>query len=142
MRFILFCAMFLTISGATVVSADSTTKPEDVKVISKTENDQKTTLDEIKGMQRDLSTLFQSSAGRYALESLERAKSVLQNAQSSAESGKLAQAHRSVELAGVLVLHAKTVAEEKEAVEKTAIKRAELKRLEERVDALLKGKEQ
>lgn len=142
MRLLLLVSwLFMTTGGATVLAA-SAPAPSDGKTPPKSESAQNSPIEEIKSMQRDVSALFQGSVGRYAREFLDKSKAELQNAQLAAESGKTAQARRSMELAGVLVQRAKAVTAEQESIEKNAIKRAELKKLEERIDILLKGKEQ
>lgn len=142
MRILLLVSWMLLINGAAIVLAESPPKPADTKTPPKSEPAQKSPIDEIKGMQRDVSALFQGATGRYGREFLEKSKTELQNAQVAAESGKVVQARRSLELAGILLQRAKSVTEEQESVEKTAIKRAELKKLEERAEVLLKGKDQ
>lgn len=142
MRILMFVAWLLIMSVSATVFADSTPKPADAKTPPQSTAEQKSPVDEIKAMQRNVSELSQSAAGRYAREFLDKSRAELQNAQLAAESGKTAQARRSLELAGILVQRATAVTAEQESVEKSAIKRAELKKLEERIDALLKGKEQ
>ena len=142
MRILLLVSWMLLINGAAIVLAESAPNPADVKTTPKSEPEQKSLIDQIKGMQRDVSALFQGATGRYAREFLDKSKTELQNAQVAAETGKSTQARRSLELAGILLQRAKSVTEEQESVEKTAIKRAELKKLEERIEVLLKGKDQ
>lgn len=142
MRLLLLVSWLFMMTGAATVSAASVPIPSDGKTPPKSESGQNSPIEEIRSMQRDVSALFQGSVGRYAREFLDKSKAELQNAQLAAESGKTAQARRSMELAGILVQRAKAVTAEQESVEKNAIKRAELKKLEERIDVLLKGKEQ
>ncbi len=142
MRILLLASWLLMVNGAATLSAATSQPSADAKTPPKSASEQKSPIEEIKEMQRDVSALFQGSTGRYAREFLEKSKTELQNAQVAAESGKTAQARRSLELAGILVQRAKAVTDEQESVEKTAIKRAELKKLEERIEVLLKGKDQ
>jgi len=111
------------------------------KILQK-ESEQTVLIEEIKKKQRDIGVLLQGTIGRYGREFLDKAKLSLQRAQQAAESGKIAPAQRITELATIQIQRATAVASEQESVEKTAIKRSELKKLEERIDALLKGKGQ
>ncbi|MDD5287077.1 MAG: hypothetical protein PHD54_14585 [Desulfuromonadaceae bacterium] len=142
MRILLLVAWLFVMNGAITVFADSAPKPADGKTVPKTVNDQKSAIDGIKAMQHEVSVLFQSPAGRYAREFLDKSRTELQSAQLAAESGKIVQASRQMELAGILLQRANAVTAEQESGDKAVIKRAELKKLEERIDMLLKGKEQ